>query len=233
MKLPILASVPHAGIEVPPEVAHLNLLNRDQIVEDGDYGASRIYAIEDIVTAFVTTSIARAYVDLNRAIDDRRADGVVKTETIYRVPIYRRPLQHSVIELLLQKYYVPYHMRLSRSIGGCVLGIDCHTMAAVAPPISRDAGTARPFICLSNGSRSCSDDWVALMRDCLERAFGVDVSLNYPFKGGYIIRHHAGELPWMQLELSRADFMPLEEKRRCLLAAFRAWSRSISRQDTL
>jgi N-formylglutamate amidohydrolase len=46
-------------------------------VADGDEGAAEIYDLKDHAAEFVTTDIARAIVDLNRAEDDRRPDGVV------------------------------------------------------------------------------------------------------------------------------------------------------------
>jgi N-formylglutamate amidohydrolase len=87
VSLPLLISVPHAGIQVPPEIEHLNLLAVDQIIKDGDGGAREIFDFKDDVAAFITTEIARAFLDMNRPEDDRSSDGVVKTETIYQEPI--------------------------------------------------------------------------------------------------------------------------------------------------
>ncbi|MGD8376962.1 MAG: N-formylglutamate amidohydrolase, partial [Acidobacteriota bacterium] len=108
MKLPLLLSVPHAGLKVPPEAAPYCVLEPDAIVADGDEFARPIYALEDEVEAFVTTEIARAIVDLNRPEDDRRPDGVVKTHTCWNVPVYRPFPPDDVIETLLECYYRPY-----------------------------------------------------------------------------------------------------------------------------
>lgn len=79
-KLPLLLSVPHAGLRVPPEVTDICILSKDDIVKDGDEHAAAIYCpLEQYVNAFVTIDIARAIVDLNRAEDDFRKDGVIKT----------------------------------------------------------------------------------------------------------------------------------------------------------
>ncbi|MHA2302843.1 MAG: N-formylglutamate amidohydrolase, partial [Candidatus Thorarchaeota archaeon] len=104
-----------------------------------------------------------------------------------------------------------------------LLGIDCHTMVAEAPPICGDAGTTRPLICLSNADGTCPEGWTSLMAECLENAFGFTVSINKPFKGGHIIRSHSSELPWLQLELSRAEIITKEDKRRKILTAFQCW----------
>ena len=75
MTLPLLISVPHAGLRVPPEAERFCKLTETEIAKDGDEGAAEIYTIESEVECYVTTDIARAIVDLNRAEDDRRKDG--------------------------------------------------------------------------------------------------------------------------------------------------------------
>lgn len=223
MTLPLLISVPHTGLRVPPEVKGLCTLTERQIIEDGDEGAAEIYSIQEEVVSFVTTDIARAIVDLNRAEDDRQADGVVKTHTIWEVPVYCEPLSDELVETLLAKYHRPYHRELSRLAKNARLGVDCHTMAAVGPPVASDAGKQRPLICLSNGDGTCPDTWLKQLAECFERAFQVEVSTNFPFKGGHIIRSHAHELPWVQVELSRAPFLSIDQKRSCVIKALSDW----------
>ena len=141
MKLPLLLSVPHAGLDVPDDLRDLCILTDRQILEDSDEGAAEIYDLADEAEAFVTTPVARAIVDLNRAEDDRRADGVVKTHTCWDVPVYRRPLDEDTAASLLDRYYRPYHRRLTElSTSGVFAGVDCHTMAASGPPIGPDPG---------------------------------------------------------------------------------------------
>lgn len=216
MSLPLLISVPHAGIQAPPEVEHLNLLMDDKIIEDSGEGAREIYDIQNEVAAFVTTEIARAFGDLNQAEDDRGPDGVVKSETIYKVAIYRMQLQVTQIHGFLSRYYRPYHQELSRLAQDVILGVDCHTMAAKTPPVCAASRVDRPMICLSNAGTTRSPEWFFRMADCLTDAFDGEVALNDSFRGGHIIRSLAVEVPWMQLEISRAEFMSLEEKKYCL-----------------
>jgi len=224
VKLPLLVSVPHAGLLVPPEIEPLCLLTPEQIVTDGDEQAAEIYDFEEHVEARLTTDVARAIVDLNRAEDDRRKDGVVKTHTCWDVPVYRAPLSEDRVESLLARYHRPYHARLAELAGsGARLGVDCHTMAASGPPVGPDPGVERPWVCLSHADGTCPQAWLDSMARCLEAAFGRPPSINRPFRGGFIIRSHAAEMPWMQLELSRAPFMSPAEKRERVLRALRAW----------
>lgn len=220
MVLPLLISVPHAGLRVPPEVESLCQLTEAQIVEDGDEHAAEIYDIADQVVSYVTTDVARAIVDLNRAEDDRRPDGVVKTHTCFNVPVYREPLTDTTIERLLAVYYRPYHDRLRQLSDSDVrLAVDCHTMLAVGPPIGPGPGIERPHVCLSHADGTCPDEWMDALAASFEEEFGPHVSVNDPFKGGYITRTHAADMPWVQLELSRAPFATNAEKRRRVVAA--------------
>jgi formiminoglutamase len=225
---PLLISVPHGGQDIPPEVAELNLLSRSQIIRDGDEGAAEIYAFAEDAVGFVAARVARAYVDLNRAEDDRRRDGVVKTHTIWEEAIYREPLTSAIAEQLLTRYYWPYHRRLSELAARAKMGIDCHTMAAIGPPDGPLAGEERPYLCLSNGAGTCPDHWLFGLTDCLKKEFEVPVAINDPFQGGYIIRAHAQELPWVQVELSRSSWLSVQEKRCKIHAALTAWCREMS-----
>lgn len=222
MKLPLLISVPHAGVDVPQLAAPYCILTLGDIVADSDEGAAEIYTIEDEVEAFITTSVARAIVDLNRAEDDRRKDGVVKTHTCWDVPVYEPFPPDVVIESLLETYYRPYHTRLREvaSSNAVRLGVDCHTMLAVGPPVSPDPGVERPWVCLSNADGTCPQEWIESLRRSFEKSLGGNVRINEPFRGGYITRTHATEMPWLQLELSRAPFLPNRAKRDLVLEVF-------------
>lgn len=228
-RLPLLISVPHAGLHVPPEAQPYCKLTATEVAEDGDVGAREIYrGLESQVEAYVTTDVARAIIDLNRAVDDRRADGVVKTHTCWNVPVYEEFPPDDVIATLLERYYRPYHARLRECAeSNVVLGVDCHTMAAHGPPVGPDPGVERPRVCLSNADGTCSDAWIETLRDCFLQTMDTDVRINDPFQGGYITRSHAVELPWVQLELSRAPFVSDADKGRRVLEALTRWCKRI------
>ncbi|NQU19663.1 MAG: N-formylglutamate amidohydrolase [Candidatus Nealsonbacteria bacterium] len=231
MKLPIAVSVPHAGLRIPPEAAADCQLTREQILKDSDEGAAEIYDLREEVAEFITTDVARAIVDLNRPPDDRRPDGVVKTHTIWNEPVYHAPLSEHVIDTLLDKYYHPYHARLSSLAGGGLLfAVDCHTMVAEAPPIGPDPGTKRPEVCLGNArGRSFPEAWTALLDQAFQEAFaGFRVTLNDPFVGGYITQAHGKEMPWVQIEISRSAFLPRCEIRGRVLRALQNACREIN-----
>ena len=227
MTLPILISVPHAGFEIPPEVETYNLLTQEEIICDGDEGASEIYAIESHVQAYATTDIARAFLDVNRSTNDRGRDGVVKTHTCWDVPIYMGQLPEDLIEVMIRKYYQPYHEKLILFATDVKFGIDCHTMAEIGPPIGPDPGQERPLVCLSDADGTFPSYWLETLRGCFQQSFQVEVSLNQPFKGGYIIQAHASEIPWVQVEISRTDHLDNEEKKKKFIETIRKFYSTI------
>ena len=227
MKLPLLISVPHVGLSIPEEVKDLCVLTNEEIVTDSDEGAADIYALESVVESYVTTNVARAIVDVNRSEDDRGPDGVVKVNTCYGIPIYREPPSEDVVESLFERYYRPYHRRLTELAKDVKFGFDCHTMAAFGPPIAPDTGIERPHICLSNADRTCPESLFEGCVTCFKSVFGEAPAVNTPFKGGYIIRTHAAELPWIQVELSRASFISKSEKYVKVLEAIELFCKTV------
>jgi formiminoglutamase len=229
MKLPLLISVPHGGLCVPDEIRDYCVLTPEDIRQDRDDGAMEIYAIEEHVESFLTAEVARAIVDLNRPEGDRHADGVVKTHTCRDVQVYNPFPPERVIDLVLDHYYRPYHQGLTAlARGGVRLAIDCHTMLAVGPRIGPMAGQERPRICLGNvDGKTCPDEWFEALAYSLEKSFETPVSRNAPFKGGYITQFHGEEMPWVQVEISRAPFLSLEEKRSRFVAALNSFCRTM------
>ncbi|GAB4249922.1 MAG: N-formylglutamate deformylase [Thermoleophilia bacterium] len=227
-RLPLLISVPHAGLKVPEEVARYVILTPEQIARDGDGQAAAIFSgLEERVAAFHISKVARVVVDLNRAPNDRRPDGVVKTHTCWGEPVYDPSPPEEVLARLIALYHTPYHRALSEAAGraGLRLGVDCHTMAAEGPPIGPDPGRPRPLVCLSNADGTCPDAWMAALSRAFMEWAGDSVSLNDPFRGGHIIRSHAPELPWVQIEISRTNRFSPEEKRRAVELALERFCR--------
>ncbi len=230
MTLPLLISVPHAGLRVPDEVADRCLLTPREVAEDGDEGAAEIYAFADRVARHHTTDVARAVVDLNRPRDDRSKDGVVKTHTCWDVPIWRTPLDDRTVDGLLDRYWAPYHAELEAPGDDVVLGVDCHTMASTAPPVAPDVGRVRPSVCLSDvGGTSLPRAWFDRLVASFEATFDGDVRRNDPFGGGYVTRRHLRERPWVQLELSRSPDRSTIEKRERVLDALTRFCRALPR----
>lgn len=230
-KLPIIVSVPHGGEVIAPEMSDLTLLSRRDIFSDGDPLTREIYDFKNEAAYYFESTIARAAIDLNRSPNDLppiNHDGVIKSHTVTGKGVYRknRMPNKDTLRSLLKKYYTPYHDGLRRKSKKPYLlcGIDCHTMLDKAPIISSQPGRQRPFVCLSNqgdqrgnsvrGRRlTCPPEMIRALAQSLKEQFPEEahnITLNDPFLGGYIIRSHSKNLPWIQIELNRKSYLSRE-----------------------
>lgn len=206
------------------------IITKRDIFYDSDSLTRKIYDFRNCVEAFIEMPIARAIVDVNRAPDDRplqNPDGVIKTVTTNGTPVYKKGRfpDDALIDILLQKYYFPYHEKLddlleSRNIR---LALDCHSMLHSSPQISDNPGEPRPLICLSNrgddqgmprigyGPVTCPPEWICALAESLRHAFADEgeIAINDPFSGGYISQFHykRNKIPWIQVEINRELYL--------------------------
>ncbi len=236
MKSPILVSIPHGGRNVAPEIGDRWALSARDALHDGDPFTDLIYDFEDRARAQIVMQYYRAVVDVNRAPDDiapENPDGVIKSHTCWNVPVYKPGAlpDDELKKTLLDRYYYPYHEKLERCLHDSELrlAVDCHSMAAVSPPIEDDAGTTRPLFCLGNlgdergevetvfGWITCDPSVMRFMAEELASIFRHEdleveppavVTMNVPFNGGYITRTFGDRgIPLVQIEMSRALYL--------------------------
>ncbi|QDI89353.1 N-formylglutamate amidohydrolase [Candidatus Nitrosopumilus sp. SW] len=219
-KLPVLLSIPHGGLKKPVELdGHLTITNKD-LFDDSDPFVIEMYDLGDKVQRVIKTEIARAFVDLNRSLQDMppdNPDGLIKSMTCYEKPIYIKGKEPdgSLRDLLIELYYLPYHSAIQKSFSELDLHLclDCHSMASVAPGISPDgANKKRPLFCLSNqDGKTCSNEMIELLADCISESYSIDrheISLNDPFHGGHITKTYGNNpLPWIQVEMNRSLYL--------------------------
>ena len=242
MKEPILVSVPHGGWKVPEEIKSIWALSAEEAFHDGDPYTPQIYDFNEKVNAQIVMEYFRASVDLNREPDNmapENPDGLIKSHTCYNELVYKNGIIPDDIlkQVLIDKYYHPYHKFLKETVirKDIKLGVDCHSMAAVTPPMGgKDAGIPRSLICLGNlgdaegkicpphNRLSCDTELIQFVRDEFESVFrheDVDIeipgicTINIPyeggyFEGGYITRQMGYEdIPFFQVEMSRALYL--------------------------
>jgi N-formylglutamate deformylase len=234
-RLPILVSVPHGGVEIPREARQHCVLGLKDVLADGDTWSRQLYDFADEVVEYQAATVARAIVDLNRAPDDlapANPDGALKSRTLDGAPVWRgggAPFP-DVARRLLALYHGPYHRELEVRAARprLRLAVDCHTMLLEAPPGGPGGGKPRPLICLSNRGgpggedigegTSAPPEVLRALGAAFEEAFSdlwdptggrPFVTLNDPFRGGYITRHHGlgTQLPWIQVELNRCLYL--------------------------
>ena len=211
MTLPVLLSIPHGGMRTPPELCDMLRISDRDIFEDGDAHTVPIYDIGEAAAVVVRAEVARAFVDLNRSLQDMppaNPDGLIKSATCHNRPIYAVQPDEAMRRDLIAKYYMPYHRRIQQAVRGDLqLCLDCHSMEDVAPAISPDCGTRRPLFCLSNRrGQTSSNKSLTLLASCISEAYGISrtsVRLNDPFLGGHITRTYGNNpLPWLQVEMN-------------------------------
>ncbi len=215
-KLPILLSIPHGGTRRPAELeGHLSITNKD-LFDDSDPFVVELYDLGDKVERVIKTDIARAFVDLNRSLQDMppdNPDGLIKSKTCYDKPIYTNGKEpdDSLKTMLIEMYYNPYHQSIQKSIDelDLKLCLDCHSMASVAPYFSPDKNKSkRPAFCISNNDgQTSTQEMIELLADSISESYPVDrseISLNDPFHGGHITRTYGNApVPWIQVEMNR------------------------------
>jgi formiminoglutamase len=220
-KIPVLISIPHGGTDTPHELNNRVSISRKDLFDDMDPFTREIFNLKPWVHELIETDIARAFVDLNRAMDDlppKNPDGVIKTTTCFRKPIYKigEELNESLKKVLIERYYLPYHTRIlkitqdNREIR---FSLDCHSMASAPPPIAPDStNKKRPLICLGNNhGKASSFELTRKLARCFCEGFELDekeVTINKPFAGGFITRRYGNNpLPWIQVEMNRALYL--------------------------
>ncbi len=231
--LPIILSRPHGGLAVPPEVETKLAIDQVDLYNDCDLWVDdhSNFQHDDLIPCTPTgyspgilhqasMPIARALIDVNRPLEWLgKPDGPVKSRTSYGRTIYKEPLCKKTERLLLDRYWWPYHHEIDRALkehaSEVKLFIDCHNMAQHGPTAYRDAGNARPLICITNmgdhngeikperGWTTCTPEFARAAAQIAERLFSdltllnpekgkhVPVaSLNWPFGGNFVIAHH-------------------------------------------
>jgi formiminoglutamase len=142
--IPVLLSIPHGGTDTPEELINRTCIQPKDIFDDMDPFTREIYNLEPWVIEVLNTDIARAFVDLNRAVDDlppKNPDGIIKSMTCYKKPIYIKGKEpdEPLSQILIERYYLPYHKKIQEITSQnkeLKLALDCHSMAAEPPPIA-------------------------------------------------------------------------------------------------
>ena len=219
---PLLVSMPHVGLEVPPEI-EARFTEEAKTLPDTDWHVDRLYDfLEELDATVIAARYSRYVIDLNRAPDDRALyAGANNTElcpttTFFERPIYKdgeAPDEAEVAERR-EVYWRPYHDKLKETLEellaehGRVLLWDAHSIRSRVP---RFFNGKLPDLNLGTADGASVDPALA---DVLvsEAAMAGDYSavLNGRFKGGYITRAHgdpARGVQAVQLELSQATYM--------------------------
>ena len=232
-------SSPHSGRNYPSAFLKNSVLDAVSIRSSEDAFVDQLFmsAIEN-GAPLLLASAPRAYVDLNRSVDELDpavVDGIKLTGSNPRISsglgviprvvsqgraVMRGKISKMDAEERLDRFYHPYHAQLrklldtSRTAFGKVLLIDCHSMPSEALTNLTGHYGRRPEIVLGDrfGS-SCDSVFVDQIEAALTDA-GFCVARNTPFAGAHLTqiygRPGCGQ-SCLQIEVDRSLY--LDEKR--------------------
>ena len=220
---PLIISVPHAGPEVPPELA-ARFTPLALGLPDTDWHVARLY---DFAPALGATMIVARYsrylIDLNRPPDDAALysaaaqTGLCPTLSFAGEPLYldsSAPLTAAEVAGRRAQYWQPYHDALRAQLDdtrqrlGYALLLDAHSIRSVVPRLF--AGRLPDINIGSYDGRSCSGAVTAAVRARLTAARRWSQVIDGRFKGGYITRHYgqpADGVHALQIELAQCGYM--------------------------
>jgi N-formylglutamate amidohydrolase len=224
--LPVLVSVPHAGLAVPAEIEPELCIDERMLRANADLAVDALYdGAARAGATLLVADVSRFVVDLNRSTGDVDSVSVpqhpapladARRGLIWRVatcgrPVLARPLTLAQLELRVRRFHAPYHDALAtllhelRDRFGFAILIDGHSM----PPVARgDNGNARRYADIVPGCLGGASCAAALVREAC-RFFdtrGYSVAVDDPYRGGYITRHYGRPRDgWhaLQIEINR------------------------------
>jgi N-formylglutamate deformylase len=218
--IPILVSMPHNGIALPPEMTAKMTSSALKLV-DTDWYMDKIYAFASEMGCSVINPIYSRYViDLNRPEDDvslypgADVTELCPTTQFDKQPIYIKGQQpdQCEVEKRVETYWRPYHQKLSETLKqmklqhGFVLLFEAHSIKSIVPRFFE--GQLPDFNFGNYNLQSSSNELTTVIENWQSQAY--TKVINGRFKGGYITRHYGApenNIDSLQLELSQATYM--------------------------
>lgn len=231
----VVFASPHSGSDYSPDFLRQSVLDRHAIRSSEDAFVDLLFdAAPDHGAPFLKAAAPRAYIDLNRGVDEldpaviygaRRQGhnprvtsglGVIPRVVANGRAIYRGKLTAQEAQDRIDRHWHPYHARLhalleeSHNRFGQAILVDCHSMPHEALEGIARRGQPRPEIVLGDrfGASARSD-----LVDQIEAAFtsvGLTVSRNTPFAGAYVTQTYGrpsrGQHA-IQIEIDRSLYM--------------------------
>lgn len=231
----VIFASPHSGRDYPVEFVAASQLNTAQLRSSEDAYVDRLFARAPLCGAPLLCALApRAYVDLNRAVDEldpaviegieRPAHnprissglGVIPRVVAGSRAIYRGKITALDAQSRLDRYWRPYHAALQLLMDrthvefGEVILIDCHSMPHEAIDAHARIGQPKPDVVLGDRFGAAAAREVV---DQIEAVFvgeGFRVARNAPFAGAYIAQHYGRPLSRkhvVQIEIDRSLYL--------------------------
>ena len=237
---PLILSVPHAGRLYPPAMAQQCRLSPDalMVLEDRHSDALVAAAVNGGHHA-ITASIARAWIDLNRAEDEidpmmlraeERADmttrsspkvrgglGLIPRRIAKEGDLWKMPLSCDDVQNRIATVHRPYHDAIEAALEdrvrryGTAILLDIHTM----PPLKAELGAPAAHIVVGDLFRRSAHPRFTDQVLAEAQAAGFRVALNAPYAGGFLLERHARPhqgIHALQIEIDRSLYLDSDLK---------------------
>ncbi|MGI4842245.1 MAG: N-formylglutamate deformylase [Janthinobacterium lividum] len=221
-RLPMLVSMPHAGTDIPDEVAS-SMAPCATARADTDWHLPELYGfLEEMGVSTISARWSRYLIDLNRPPENTNlypgmdTTGLCPVDTFGRESLYLpgRTPDEAEVRRRLERYWMPYHAQLRAEIErlkgefGHVVLWDAHSIASVVPRFFEgrlpdlNFGTA--------DGTSCAPGLQAAVVDVARAQDRFSVAVNGRFKGGHITRKYGQPelgVHAIQLEMCQCLYM--------------------------
>jgi N-formylglutamate deformylase len=224
-----LLSIPHCGTEFPQELRNQYRSDLISAPDDTDWFLHQLYDFAAALgISVIHATISRWVIDLNRDpqskplyTDGRIITPLCPTTTFTGEPLYndgRKDVDPMEVSRRVGVYYTPYHEHLAKKLFelksrfGKVLLWECHSIRQFVPTIHPEKFP--DLILGTNDGQSADQRMIDAVVNQLSKG-KYSVSVNHPFKGGYITRHFGRPLEQqhaMQLEMTKVNYMDASEK---------------------
>lgn len=218
---PVLLSVPHAGIGMPPGISD-RLTEAARQLPDTDWFVDRLYRwVRELGVGTLVANYSRYVIDLNRPPDDATISGGSGTgliplssfsgESLYRAD---EVVDSEETAQRRQRFWQPYHDTLQAELQalkqkyGFAILLDAHSIRSEVPALFD--GTLPDLNLGSNGGSSADSGLVSLCMSALSINPEYSLVLDGRFRGGYITRHYgqpASGIHALQLEMAQSVYM--------------------------
>jgi N-formylglutamate amidohydrolase len=198
---PLIFSVPHAGTEVPPDIA-AQLTPHAKTLPDTDWHVEALYDFAaDLGATLIRANVSRYVIDLNRPPQDeslypgQATTGLCPPIEFDGTPIYLNGKEVHPEEVARRReiYWQPYHDRLAAEIArvkqrhGYALLYDCHSIASRVPRLF--PGTLPDLNLGTVNGASCVGALQTKIAGVMQKS-GFTQIVNGRFIGGHITRRY-------------------------------------------
>lgn len=238
---PLVLSVPHAGTELPDEVARMVASSRTAL-QDTDWRIDDLYAFAaGLGATTVRTLVSRTAIDVNRdptgasLYPGQATTGLVPLETFDGRPLYPPGGEPDEAGIARRRdtWFATYHAALDEEIGRLralhphIVVYDCHSIRSRVPRLFE--GELPVFNIGTNGGTSCDPGLEqAVERAC--RASGESTVVNGRFRGGWITRRcgrPSEGIHAIQMELAQRFYLDEDQPEKPDAARARRAGRSL------